>query len=214
MCGSSSIVIWGREREKSEATRYGWASIGPITAPPLLDAIAALLPSDANLLLYGTEPGQVVAAGHDAAWVRAHPSPENNKVTATVRRPSQFEVPKVNIQCYGMEVAAIDALMKDLTARFGKCLVFSRCGDATPEIDVVAQGADKDSAARLIACELGIPLQDAIVFGDSDSDLPLLDLPVAASYVVSNGSGAARAAATYVIGACQDHAVAQIVQRL
>ena len=58
-------------------------------------------------------------------------------------------------------------------------------------IDVNVAGWDKGDGVRLIARELGIPIDQVAVFGDSENDLAMIE-SVPSSVAVANASEAVR----------------------
>ena len=73
--------------------------------------------------------------------------------------------------------------------------------------DVMPRGWNKASGMRVLMDEMGIPIDEVCVFGDSENDLPLLT-SCPNSVAVANAMPDAAAAARYHIGACADDAVA------
>ena len=82
-----------------------------------------------------------------------------------------------------------------------------------PLLDVLPAGWDKGSAVRLILEALGISRDEAMAFGDSENDLPMLSA-VGTPVAVENADAAVKAAACRVVGPCTDEAVAHELLRI
>ncbi len=79
--------------------------------------------------------------------------------------------------------------------------------------DILPKGLNKGTALGLLLQELGISASEAMMFGDADNDLAILSR-LENSAVVSGATPAAKAAAHWQIGACEDDAVAQALEEL
>ena len=96
-------------------------------------------------------------------------------------------------------------------------------GRACPELDFILsivdwfdinpRGWSKADGVRILADELGIPLDEVVVFGDQANDLEMLEL-VPNSCAVANAVPAAAAAARWHIGDCADEAVARAMEQI
>lgn len=97
----------------------------------------------------------------------------------------------------------------------------ARILEACPEFDIVApapdwndilpKGINKGTALAMLLEELGIGIDEVVVFGDADNDLAILSA-VENAVVVRGATPAARAASRWQIGACEDDAVAQALE--
>jgi Cof subfamily protein (haloacid dehalogenase superfamily) len=77
--------------------------------------------------------------------------------------------------------------------------------------DIVPAGWTKAEGVRILVDYLGLGLDQVVAFGDSDNDLAMLRL-VPDSVAVANANEAARAAARFRIGSCEDDAVARALE--
>lgn len=75
------------------------------------------------------------------------------------------------------------------------------------------RGWNKGAAVRWLAERLGVGLDEVVVFGDADNDLPMFEA-VPNSVAVSGATPEAAAAARWHIGACEDDAVAEAIEAL
>ena len=74
-------------------------------------------------------------------------------------------------------------------------------------VDVNAGEWDKGDSVRLIANYLGISLEEVVVFGDSENDLPMIET-VPNSVAVANADSDVSSAARWHIASAKDDAVA------
>ncbi len=74
-------------------------------------------------------------------------------------------------------------------------------------------GWNKGEAVKLLAKHMGCGLDEVVVFGDADNDLAMFDA-VTHSVAVAGATPAARAAARWHIGRCEDDAVAQAIEEI
>ncbi|MBR3225813.1 MAG: HAD family phosphatase [Atopobiaceae bacterium] len=98
-----------------------------------------------------------------------------------------------------------------------------RALDACPDFDIVEpshrwwdilpKGLNKGTALGLLLQELGLGVDEVMMFGDADNDLAILS-HVENSVVVRDATPAAKAAARWHIGACEDDSVAQALEEL
>ena len=79
--------------------------------------------------------------------------------------------------------------------------------------DILPAGWDKGCAALELARVLGLTPDEVAVFGDSDNDLPMIDV-VPNSVAVANANEAVTAAARWHIGAAADDAVAEALHQI
>ena len=79
--------------------------------------------------------------------------------------------------------------------------------------NVMPRGWNKGTAVRWLAERMGIGMEEVVVFGDADNDLPMLTA-VPNSVAVSGATPEAAAAARWHIGACEDDAVAAAIEAL
>ena len=77
-------------------------------------------------------------------------------------------------------------------------------------LNVIPKGWSKASGIDVLCEALSIGIDEVVVFGDSGNDLEMLE-HVPHSAAVSSGTEQARAAATHIIGACNDGAVADAI---
>lgn len=99
----------------------------------------------------------------------------------------------------------------------------ARLNAEVPELDVdramptysniMPRGWNKGAAVAWVAERLGVGLDDVVVFGDADNDLPMF-AAVENSVVVAGASPEAAAAARWHVGACEDDAVAAAIEAL
>ena len=99
----------------------------------------------------------------------------------------------------------------------------ARLAAEAPELDVdrampaysniMPHGWNKGTAVAWLAERLGIGLDEVVVFGDGDNDLPMF-AAVPNSVAVANATPEAAAAARWHIGACEDDAVAHAIEAL
>lgn len=92
-----------------------------------------------------------------------------------------------------------------------QCPVFDLAKPSARWWDILPKGLNKGSALQMLLDELGIARDEVVVFGDADNDLSIL-LGVENSVAVDNATPAAKAAAKWHIGACEDDAVAQALE--
>ena len=79
--------------------------------------------------------------------------------------------------------------------------------------NVQPRGWNKGAAVRWLAERLGVGLDEVVVFGDADNDLPMLTA-VPNSVAVAGATPEAAAAARWHVGACEDDAVAAAIEAL
>ena len=79
--------------------------------------------------------------------------------------------------------------------------------------NVVPKGRGKAQAIDVLCERLGIGLDQVVAFGDAGNDVEML-AHVPNSVAVANATPEAKAAARYVIGSCEDGAVAEALELL
>lgn len=79
--------------------------------------------------------------------------------------------------------------------------------------NVTLRGWNKGAAVTWLCERLGMSLDEVVVFGDADNDLPMFKV-VPNSVAVGNATPPAAAAARWHIGRCEDDAVAAAVEAL
>lgn len=99
----------------------------------------------------------------------------------------------------------------------------ARLNAEVPELDVdramptysniMPRGWNKGTAVAWVAEHLGVGLDEVVVFGDADNDLPMF-AAVGNSVAVAGASPEAAAAARWHVGACEDDAVAAAIEAL
>jgi Cof subfamily protein (haloacid dehalogenase superfamily) len=77
--------------------------------------------------------------------------------------------------------------------------------------DILPKGLNKGTALQILMDKLDITSDEVVVFGDADNDLAILR-SVENSVVVDGATPAAKAAAKWHIGACEDDAVADALE--
>lgn len=85
-----------------------------------------------------------------------------------------------------------------------------------PSYDVIVtapKGWGKAQAIDVLCERLGIGLDQVVAFGDAGNDVEMLE-HVPNSVAVANATPEAKAAARYVIGSCEDGAVAEALELL
>ena len=99
----------------------------------------------------------------------------------------------------------------------------ARLNAEVPELDVdramptysniMPRGWNKGAAVAWMAERLGVELDDVVVFGDADNDLPMFSA-VRNSVAVAGATPEVAAAARWHVGACEDDAVAAAIEAL
>ena len=118
---------------------------------------------------------------------------------------------KANIRC-DMEWARMEDLRAQLRERFPAFdFVFPVEGGSL--IDLAPAGWGKGRAIEALAQRLGVGIDEVVVFGDSENDLPMLQA-VENSVAVANASVAAKATARWHVGDVADDAVADALLQI
>lgn len=137
-----------------------------------------------------------------------------------------------NRQVFPFGYASADEVPDELVVKTGVTFDAAQCptaelaallGRACPELDFILSivdwfdinphGWSKADGVRILADELGISLDEVVVFGDQANDLEMLEL-VPNSCAVANAVPAAAAAARWHIGDCADEAVARAMEQI
>ena len=129
---------------------------------------------------------------------------------AAVEAPLPVEpVVKANVFCNGAEeeVAALVALVNEHVPQIAVDLAMPRFSN------MMCRGWNKGAAVRWICERMGIGLDEVVVFGDGDNDLPMFGV-VEHAVAVSNAAPHAASAARWHIGTCEDDAVAAAIEAL
>ena len=79
--------------------------------------------------------------------------------------------------------------------------------------ETMQKGVDKGIAVRRICEHYGVGLEDAIAFGDSGNDLPMLDV-AGTAVVMGNAAASVKKHATVVCENCADDGVAKEIIRM
>lgn len=120
-----------------------------------------------------------------------------------------FPVIKANVFTGAGERAAAA-----LVARFNAEVTALDVDRAMPTYsNIMPRGWNKGTAVAWMAERLGVGLDEVVVFGDADNDLPMFSA-VPNSVAVSGATGEAANAARWHIGACEDDAVAAAIEGL
>ena len=141
-----------------------------------------------------------VLAAHFPAYA------ERCRVTRTL---PDFPVVKANVFTGAGEAAAAE-----LVARLNAEVPELDVDRAMPTYsNVMPHGWNKGAAVTWLAERLGVGLDEVVVFGDADNDLPMF-AAVENSVAVAGATPEAAAAARWHIGACEDDAVAGAIEAL
>ena len=120
-----------------------------------------------------------------------------------------FPVVKANVFTGAGEAAAAE-----LVARLNAEVPELDVDRAMPTYsNVMPHGWNKGAAVTWLAERLGVGLDEVLVFGDADNDLPMF-AAVENSVAVAGATPEAAAAARWHIGACEDDAVAAAIEAL
>ena len=138
--------------------------------------------------------------------VKANP-PETwgKSVFGIVSDVQDREYLKANIQCSCSRDQMI--LIRDRLRELVPELSFVMPSMTAKVVDVNAGEWDKGDSVRLIANYLGISLEEVVVFGDSENDLPMIET-VPKSVAVANADSDVSSAARWHIASAKDDAVA------
>lgn len=92
-----------------------------------------------------------------------------------------------------------------------ECPEFDIAKPAVRWWDILPKGLNKGTALHMLMDEIGASVDEVVMFGDADNDLAILR-EVENSVVVAGATPAAKAAARWHIGACEDEAVAEALE--
>lgn len=121
-----------------------------------------------------------------------------------------------DVQIIGSTIACpLDqSAMDEIKARGTQaCPEFDFVQPAPHWADILPKGLNKGSALAMLLEELGISVDEVVVFGDADNDLAILS-SVENAVAVANATPAAKAASKWHIGACEDDAVAEALEQI
>ena len=179
-------------------------TLDPASLARLRDAVAAV-PRAGLVCFDGGTPLLLEGAREDLAAA----FPAYGKTCVPTRELPDSPVIKANVFCGGDE-SAMDALVGQLNEAVPQLAV----DHALPHFsNVMERGWNKGAAVRWLCERLGIGLDEVVVFGDADNDLPMFEV-VPNSVAVANATAPAAAAARWHIGACTDDAVAASIEAL
>ena len=130
-----------------------------------------------------------------------HPSPSHD-VVDHVERDSYL---KANVQCLVERPQMVR--IRDILRKEVPQLGFVFPSLIAPFIDISPAGWNKGSAVRFLADRMGIGIDEVVVFGDSENDLPMIEA-VPNSVAMANADEAVSCAAGWHIGYANDDAVA------
>lgn len=176
----------------------------PADALELVRAIVAETPGAGLVCFDDATP--LLVEGERADLSRAFPAyGEKCRVT---RALPDFPVVKANVW------AASEADAARLVERLNTEVEALDVDRAMPTYsNIMPRGWNKGTAVTWLADRLGIGLDEVVVFGDADNDLPMFSA-VPNSVAVSGATSPAAAAARWHVGACEDDAVAAAIEAL
>lgn len=171
------------------------------------------LDHDAWLTTYSLDPRDGVTfvtsrEGRLRARLSAEGYPYPYRVTRDFERPSYL---KSNVRCACPREQMV--LIRDLLRERVPELHFVFPSMIAPYIDISPAHWDKGAAVRLIAKELGVGIDEVATFGDSENDLPMIEV-VPNSVAVANADAPVSAAARWHIGEAKDDAVAAALEEI
>lgn len=177
----------------------------PAAALERVRAIAAGTPAAGLVCFDDATP--LLVAGTREDLTRAFPVYGERCVE--LGRLPDFDVVKANAFS-GADEGAMAELVERLNAEVGALDV----DRAMPTYsNIMPRGWNKGTAVTWLAERLGIGLDEVVVFGDADNDLPMFEA-VPNSVAVAGATPRAAAAARWHIGACEDDAVASAIEAL
>lgn len=127
------------------------------------------------------------------------------------REPWKFSYLKSNVYCVCSRAQM--TLIRDILRERVGALSFVFPSTVAPYIDISPVGWGKGEAARFMARELGVGLDEVATFGDSENDLSMIEA-VPNSVAVANATEAVARAARWHVGRCADDAVARALEDL
>ncbi|WP_022872633.1 Cof-type HAD-IIB family hydrolase [Nesterenkonia alba] len=98
-------------------------------------------------------------------------------------------------------------------AQVGQTLTVTHSAPGVSLLEMSAKGVTKASMLQRFAERLGVAREQIVAFGDMPNDVEMLQW-AGTSWAVGSAHPAARAAADYVCGDCDDDGVAQIIEQL
>jgi hydroxymethylpyrimidine pyrophosphatase-like HAD family hydrolase len=158
----------------------------------------------------GEEPARLVTSRPQGVGENP-PDTWGRSVCGTAARVEPGGHVKANVQCSCDRRQMVE--VRDLLRREVPELSFVLPSLTARVIDVNVAGWDKGDGVRLIARELGIPIDQVAVFGDSENDLAMIE-SVPNSVAVANASVAVRDAARWHIGPAADDSVADALLQI
>lgn len=177
----------------------------PVDALERVRAIAAETPGAGLVCFDDMVP--LVASGTREDLTRAFPT--YGKRCVELGHLPDFPVVKANV-FFGGDETGMAAFVTRLNAEIDALDV----DRAMPTYsNIMPRGWNKGAAVRWLAERLGVNLDEVVVFGDADNDLPMF-AAVPNSVAVAGASPEAAAAARWHIGACEDDAVAAAIEAL
>lgn len=90
---------------------------------------------------------------------------------------------------------------------------FDYASPAPHSFDVLPKGVSKVNGTHVLLDRMGLSLDEVVFFGDADNDMTMLEY-LTQTFVVSNGSEAARRRARWHIGSANDDAPARLIEEL
>lgn len=118
---------------------------------------------------------------------------------------------KANIQCSCSRDQMI--LIRDRLRKLVSGLSFVMPSLTAKVVDVNAGEWDKGDSVRLIADYLSVSLEEVVVFGDSENDLPMIK-SVPDSVAVANADNSVLQSARWKISDAKDDSVAKAIERI
>ncbi len=128
---------------------------------------------------------------------------------------SDFKDQPVYKICFiGDQEESVVAAINELGDRFETVLQDNMVPDQ-PRIngETMQKGVDKGIAVRQICEHYGVGLEDAIAFGDSGNDLPMLDV-AGTAVVMGNAADSVKKHADVVCESCSDNGIAHELERM
>jgi Cof subfamily protein (haloacid dehalogenase superfamily) len=128
---------------------------------------------------------------------------------------SEFDGQPVYKICFiGNDEESVVAAIQELGPEFETVLQDNMVPDQ-PRIngETMQKGVDKGIAVREICDYYGIGLEDAIAFGDSGNDLPMLDV-AGTAVVMGNAAPSVKEHADVVCESCADNGIAHQLERM
>lgn len=111
------------------------------------------------------------------------------------------------------ETMDADRFLETVRERAGHLLTVTHSAPGVSLLELSAKGVNKAAALHRHAAAYGIPAEQAAAFGDMPNDVEMLQW-AGVSWAVGSAHPAARSAATYVTGRCEDDGVAEVIENL